>query len=72
MVPRPKLLECVIVARPKYLSSCSIHFHSLRDLSCKKLKEKGREEAMKGKKRKVKETCIRMQKDEILKMKLIL
>jgi len=38
------------------VSSRSIHFHSLHDLSCKKLKEKKREEAMNEKKKKTKET----------------
>jgi len=36
------------------ISSHLIHFHSLRDLSCKKLKEKEREEAMNEKKKKSK------------------
>jgi len=43
-----------MIVRPKYLSSHPIHFHSLRDLSCKKLKENEREEAMNEKKKKAK------------------
>jgi hypothetical protein len=54
------------------VSSHLIHFHSLRDLSCKKLKEKEREEVMNEKKKKVKETFFRLQKDEKLKVKLLL
>jgi hypothetical protein len=49
-----------------------IHFHSLRDLSCKKLKEKKREEAMNEKKKKTKETFFHLRQDEKLKMKLLL
>jgi hypothetical protein len=54
------------------VSSHLIHFHSLRDLSCKKLKENEREEAMNEKKNKVKETFFHLQKDEKLKVKLLL
>jgi hypothetical protein len=45
-----------IIVRPKYLSFHPIHFHSLRDPSCKKLKEKEREEAMNEKKKKAKKS----------------
>jgi hypothetical protein len=44
------------------VSSHLIHFHSLRDLSCKKLKENEREEAMNEKKNKVKETFFSLAK----------
>jgi hypothetical protein len=54
------------------VSSRSIHFHSLRDLSCKKLKEKKREEAMNEKKKKTKETFFHLRQDEKLKIKLLL
>jgi hypothetical protein len=52
--------------------SRSIHFYFLRDLSCKKLKEKKREEAMNEKKKKTKETFFHLRQDEKLKMKLLL
>jgi hypothetical protein len=45
-----------MIVRSKYLSSHPIHFHSLHDLSCKKLKEKEREEEMNEKKKKAKKS----------------
>jgi len=54
------------------VSSRSIHFHSLRDLSCKKLTENKREEAMNEKKKKTKETFFHLRNDEKLKIKLLL
>jgi hypothetical protein len=60
-----------MIVRPKYLSSHPIHFHSLRDLSCKKLKENEREEAMNEKKKKAK-IFFSLVKDEKLKVKLLL
>ena len=48
-----------MIIRLKYLSSLSIQCHYLRDLSCKKLIEKEREEAMNKKEKKnVKEIFI--------------
>jgi len=41
-----------MIIRLKYLSSLSIQCHYLRDLSCKKLIEKEREEAMNKKEKK--------------------
>jgi hypothetical protein len=58
MIARPKGLVTGIVVKLKHLSSCLTHFHSLRDLSCKKLKEKEREEAMNEKKKNIKEMFI--------------
>jgi hypothetical protein len=51
------------------VSSRSIHFYFLRDLSCKKLKEKKREEAMNEKKKNQRNV---FQQDGKLKMKLLL
>jgi hypothetical protein len=54
------------------VSSRSIHFHFLRDLSCKKLTENKGEEAMNEKKKQTKETFFHLRKDGKLKMKLLL
>jgi hypothetical protein len=51
-VARPKTLRFEMIIRLKYLSSLSIQCHYLRDLSCKKLIEKEREEAMNKKEKK--------------------
>jgi len=58
-VARPKTLRLEMIIRLKYLSSLPIHCHYLRDLSCKKLIENEREEAMNKKEKKnVKEIFI--------------